>query len=168
MRSVHVTVRVHGIDAAAAYERVGAFGRYPELSEVIRSVTSRRVSDREEVSDWEVHFRNGILSWSETDLFDRASLTIGFEQIDGDFAEFSGAWRLTQDGPDCLVAFDAEFDFGIPSLAGILDPVAERVLKETIARVVISLFGGDAAVAGDEAVARAVAGASTVAVAGPR
>ncbi|MFE3823968.1 type II toxin-antitoxin system RatA family toxin [Streptomyces sp. NPDC059092] len=157
MRSVHVIVRVHDVDAAAAFERVGAFSRYPELTEVIRSVTSRQVSEKEEVSDWDVYFRNGILSWSETDLFDRESLTITFEQTDGDFAEFTGVWRLTADGQDCLVDFSAEFDFGIPSLAGILDPVAERVFKETIARVVISIFGGNASVVDDEAVARAVA-----------
>ncbi|MFJ7997458.1 type II toxin-antitoxin system RatA family toxin [Streptomyces sp. NPDC096310] len=157
MRSVQVIVRVHDVAAAAAFERVGAFSRYPELTEVIRSVTSRQVSEKEEVSDWDVYFRNGILSWSETDLFDRDALTITFEQTDGDFAEFAGVWRLTADGQDCLVDFSAEFDFGIPSLAGILDPVAERVFKETIARVVISIFGGNAAVVGDEAVARAVA-----------
>ncbi|KIF75392.1 cyclase [Streptomyces sp. 150FB] len=157
MRSAHVTIRVHDIEAAAAFDRVGAFNRYAELSDVIRSVTTRQVSAEEEASDWDVYFRNGILSWSETDLFDRDALTITFEQIDGDFAEFNGVWRLTADGRDCLVDFSAEFDFGIPSLAGILDPVAERVFKETIARVVISLFAGNASVVGDEAVARAVA-----------
>ncbi|MFI6701070.1 type II toxin-antitoxin system RatA family toxin [Streptomyces sp. NPDC050509] len=171
MRSVQVIIRVHDVDAAAAFERVGAFNRYAELSDVIRSVTSRQVNGTEEVSDWDVYFRNGILSWSETDLFDRDNLTITFEQIDGDFAEFAGVWRLTADGQDCLVDFSAEFDFGIPSLAGILDPVAERVFKETIARVVISIFGGNASVVGDEAVARAVAevtGAPATAVSGAR
>ncbi|MEV8394268.1 MULTISPECIES: SRPBCC family protein [unclassified Streptomyces] len=157
MRSVHVRVRVHGVAAEAAFDQVGAFSRYSEFTEVIRSVTSRRESGTEEVSDWEVYFRNGILCWTEADRFDRDALTIAFEQIDGDFAEFAGVWRLVADGDDCVVDFSAEFDFGIPSLAGILDPVAERVFKETIARVVISLFAGNASVVDDEAVARAVA-----------
>ncbi|MFD7315172.1 type II toxin-antitoxin system RatA family toxin [Streptomyces sp. NPDC059883] len=157
MRSVQVKVRVHDVDAAVAFDRVSAFGRYSEFTEVIRSVTSRRESGTQEVSDWEVYFRNGILCWTETDRFDRDALTITFEQTDGDFAEFAGVWRLVADGGDCVVDFSAEFDFGIPSLAGILDPVAERVFKETIARVVISLFEGNASVVGDEAVARAVA-----------
>ncbi|MER8072806.1 SRPBCC family protein [Streptomyces sp. NPDC094034] len=157
MRSVQVRVRVHGVAAEAAFDQVGAFSRYSEFTEVIRSVTSRRESGTEEVSDWEVYFRNGVLCWTEADRFDRDALTITFEQIDGDFAEFAGVWRLVADGEDCVVDFSAEFDFGIPSLAGILDPVAERVFKETIARVVISLFAGNASVVGDEAVARAVA-----------
>ncbi|MEV6425266.1 SRPBCC family protein [Streptomyces sp. NPDC051662] len=157
MRSVQVKVRVHDVAATAAFDQVSAFSRYSEFTDVIRSVTSRQESGSAEVSDWEVYFRNGILCWTESDRFDRDALTITFEQIDGDFAEFTGVWRLVADGDDCVVDFSAEFDFGIPSLAGILDPVAERVFKETIARVVISLFAGNASVVGDEAVARAVA-----------
>ncbi|MFJ5112663.1 type II toxin-antitoxin system RatA family toxin [Streptomyces sp. NPDC088551] len=171
MRSVQVKVRVHDVDATVAFDRVSAFGRYSEFTEVIRSVTSRQESGTQEVSDWEVYFRNGILCWTETDRFDRDGLTITFEQTDGDFAEFCGVWRLVADGDDCVVDFSAEFDFGIPSLAGILDPVAERVFKETIARVVISLFEGNASVVGDEAVARAVAevmAAPVTAVSGSR
>ncbi|MFE4373107.1 type II toxin-antitoxin system RatA family toxin [Streptomyces sp. NPDC056835] len=171
MRSVQVKVRVHDVAAAVAFDQVGAFGRYSEFTDVIRSVTSRQESGTEEVSDWEVYFRNGVLCWTEADRFDREALTITFEQIDGDFAEFAGVWRLVADGKDCVVDFSAEFDFGIPSLAGILDPVAERVFKETIARVVISLFEGNASVVGDEAVARAVAevmAAPVVAASGSR
>ena len=51
------------------------------------------------------------------------------EQITGDFDTFSGSWVLTRDGDDTALHFEAEFDFGIPSLEGILDPIAERVRK---------------------------------------
>lgn len=140
----------------AAFARVKDFAAYPDLVDVVRSVTVRHTSDTDESSDWEVYFRNGILRWTETDRFDPAALTIVFEQIDGDFEEFSGSWVIAADGDGCRIAFDTAFDFGIPSLAGILDPVAERVFKETIARVVRGLFP-NAEVIGDEAVARALA-----------
>lgn len=165
MRSAELTIRVEDIDPGAAFDRVKEFSRYPELSDVVRSVTVHEITEDEESSDWEVYFRNGILTWTEADRFDKANLAITFSQLDGDFADFSGTWRITPDGSGCLVGFAAEFDFGIPSLAGILDPVAERVLKETIARVVISLFEGAASVVGDETLARAVAAASTTPVA---
>ncbi|KRV46509.1 cyclase [Wenjunlia vitaminophila] len=162
MRSAHLTVRVDDIDPGTAFDRIKDFSRYPELSDVVRSVTVHEVTDDEESSDWEVYFRNGILTWSEADRFDRDALRISFSQLDGDFADFSGTWQITPDADGCLVAFTAEFDFGIPSLAGILDPVAERVLKETIARVVVSLFE-TAAVVGDDTLARAVAAAPVAA-----
>ncbi|WP_432095811.1 type II toxin-antitoxin system RatA family toxin [Streptomyces sp. bgisy100] len=158
MRTAEVLLRIDGVDPAAAFDRIHDFARYPEFTDVVRSVTVHEISPEEETSEWKVYFRNGILGWTEADRFDRESLVISFEQIDGDFAEFSGSWRISADGPNTLVAFSADFDFGIPSLAGILDPVAQRVFKETIARVIIGLFGG-ATVLGDETVARAVAAA---------
>ncbi|MET9560193.1 type II toxin-antitoxin system RatA family toxin [Streptomyces tauricus] len=139
MRSARLTVRTGGVGADEAYRRVRDFARYPELSPVVRSVAVREGTDGEEHSDWEVFFRNGILRWTEADRFDEERLTIAFRQLHGDFEEFTGTWRVRV-GAGCLIDFAAEFDFGIPSLAGILDPVAERVLKETIATVLTGLF----------------------------
>lgn len=156
MRSVHVTVELPGVAPAAGYDKVKQFARYPELVPVVRAVTVREAGAEEETSDWEVYFRNGILRWTESDRFDPDGLEIVFTQIDGDFDAFQGQWRISATDAGCLVDFRAEFDFGIPSLAGILDPVAERVIKETIARVVIGLFGGSGHVVGDEALAHAV------------
>ncbi|MEW2164644.1 SRPBCC family protein [Streptomyces sp. NPDC007084] len=161
MRSAQVTIRAVAVAPTDAFDRVKDFAVYPRLSSVVRSVTVRQPEPAapgeaaEEHSDWEVYFRNGILRWSETDTFDRAALTIAFTQTDGDFAEFSGTWRVRPDGEDSLIDFHTEFDFGIPSLAGILDPVAERVFRETIGLVVTSLFAR-AEVEGDEALVRAV------------
>ncbi|MFK0288914.1 type II toxin-antitoxin system RatA family toxin [Streptomyces sp. NPDC090442] len=157
MRNASVVLRIEGIAPETVFERIHDFARYPEFTDVVRNVTVHQVSEREETSDWEVYFRNGILRWTESDRFDRAGLAIAFEQVDGDFAEFTGSWRIGTDGPDSLVDFSADFDFGIPSLAGILDPVAQRVFKETITRVVFGLFEGRVSVVGDDAVARAVA-----------
>ncbi|MEV8314367.1 SRPBCC family protein [Streptomyces sp. NPDC059900] len=155
MRSVDVTIGVPGIAARAVYDRVKEFARYPELADVVRSVTVHGVSETEETSSWEVYFRNGILRWTESDRFDAPGLAITFVQLDGDFEVFRGAWQIVDTGHEVLVGFRAEFDFGIPSLAGILEPVAERVIKETIARVVLGLFASGRVV-GDEALARAV------------
>ncbi|MGW6568398.1 type II toxin-antitoxin system RatA family toxin [Streptomyces sp. NPDC054975] len=157
MRSVHVAVELSGTTPAGGYDQVKQFARYPDLVPVVRAVTVHEISADEETSDWEVYFRNGILRWTESDHFDPDNLTITFTQLDGDFDSFEGTWRITATENGCVVDFRADFDFGIPSLAGILDPVAERVIKETIARVVIGLFGGEGTVVGDEALAQAVA-----------
>ncbi|MFG3257417.1 type II toxin-antitoxin system RatA family toxin [Streptomyces sp. NPDC048172] len=161
MRSVEVTIGLTGVPPDAVYERVRQFARYPELVPVVRSVSVHAIDDGEETSDWEVYFRNGILRWTESDHFDRQALTISFAQLDGDFEEFTGTWHVSasgEPGESARVLFRAAFDFGIPSLAGILEPVAERVMKETIARVVLCLFASGTVV-GDDALARAVAAA---------
>jgi ribosome-associated toxin RatA of RatAB toxin-antitoxin module len=142
MRNVHLRVRADGVAAPEAYRRIGDFGRYPAMVDVVKSVYVHPSSDQTELtSDWEVYFRNGILRWTERDVFDRPGLGIAFEQLYGDFEVFCGSWQVVQVADGCVVTFDAEFDFGIPSLASILDPIAARVLTETIAKVVAGLLG---------------------------
>jgi ribosome-associated toxin RatA of RatAB toxin-antitoxin module len=91
-------------------------------------------------SSWELHFRSGLLRWTEQETFKRDELRLEFEQISGDFDSFCGAWVMRQEGDDTALHFEADFDFGIPSLEGILDPIAERVIKETVAWVVVGMF----------------------------
>ncbi|MEU4129744.1 type II toxin-antitoxin system RatA family toxin [Streptomyces wuyuanensis] len=146
MRSVELEHRSSTTGPHEAYERIRDFARYPELVDTVREVTVHPGEPGGPVrSDWEVNFRNGVLGWTEEDVFDDEGLTISFTQTDGDFEEFSGRWEVTADGPTgCAVRFTARFDFGLPSLAGIIDPVAERVLRENIRLVLTSLLGAAA------------------------
>lgn len=143
MRSVSLTVSTDRVRPADAYARVGEFGRYPDLVDAVRSVTVHPCPPGAPVpSDWAVNFRNGVLRWSEVDTFDPVLRQIHFEQTTGDFEHFSGDWRVDPDDDQgCRVTFAAEFDFGIPSLAGILDPIAGRVLRETIRTILAALLG---------------------------
>jgi ribosome-associated toxin RatA of RatAB toxin-antitoxin module len=160
MRHVTLQARVPAASPRACFDRISDFARYPELVDVVRSVTVHPASpDGREHSDWEVYFRNGILRWSEADLKDDGSHSITFEQTEGDFDSFSGSWSIGAADDGCAVTFETDFDFGIPSLAGILDPIAERVFKETIARVLAGLFG-TVRVVGDPKIAQVLAGAA--------
>ncbi|MGW1865888.1 type II toxin-antitoxin system RatA family toxin [Streptomyces mauvecolor] len=142
MRDVRVAVELPDTSAITAFETVQRFDLYPQHSPVVRNVKVQ--GDR---SDWDVYFRNGILRWTESDEPDPDQLVIKFRQLDGDFDSFHGVWRIVpQSGGGCLVDFRATFDFGIPSLAGILEPVAERVIKDTIGTVLSRLFAPAAAV----------------------
>ncbi|MBF6330745.1 type II toxin-antitoxin system RatA family toxin [Nocardia transvalensis] len=157
MRSVALTVRSTGCEADEAYCRIARFERYPELVPEVRSVVVHGARDGAPLtSDWEVYFRNGPLRWSEVDYFQPEQRRIVFEQTTGDFDVFRGTWRVDPAAPGCTVLFEASFDFGIPSLAGILEPVAEKVLKEGLSLAMFRLLD-DAEVVGDPAVAAAVA-----------
>ncbi|MET9489815.1 SRPBCC family protein [Nocardia sp. NPDC006630] len=156
MRTVELLVSAPGVEPDRAYALVSDFARYSELVEVVRSVAVRDTDTVDiVVSDWEVYFRNGILRWTEADVFDTAARNIEFEQRSGDFHIFHGHWRVEAAGAGCTVGFEAEFDFGIPSLAGILDPIAQRVLRETIALVLRGLLG-EITVVGDDALTATV------------
>lgn len=141
MRRVQLDAVVAATTAETVFENVVHFEKYPGLAPHVQSATvSRTLPEPTGKSSWELHFRSGLLRWTETETFDRAALTIGFEQDAGDFDSFAGTWTLTQRGADTAVRFEAEFDFGIPSLEGILDPIAERVIRETVAWALVGLF----------------------------
>lgn len=151
MRAVEMEIGSETVGPQEAYALVRDFARYPELVESVRAVTVHPPADGGPTrSDWEVDFRSGVLTWSEEDVFDDDRLTITFRQTEGDFEEFTGQWEVTGSGADgCRVRFTAKFDFGLPSLAGIIDPVAERVLQESVARILTTLLDVPAATAAD-------------------
>lgn len=141
MRTVELEAVVASMPAAVVFGKVVEFGRYPELAPHVRSATVHQtLPEPYGRSSWELYFRSGLLRWSEGERFRREALRIEFEQETGDFDSFRGSWSLGQRGADTTVRFEAEFDFGIPSLEGILDPIAERVIRETVAWALVGMF----------------------------
>lgn len=141
MRHVELEAQVPSERAETVYDAVTHWERFPELAPHVNAAVVHGAPPAADCSSsWELHFRSGLLRWTERDDFRRDALEIGFEQTDGDFDSFTGCWTMRQDGDDVRVRFEADFDFGIPSLEGILDPIAERVIKETVAWAVTGLF----------------------------
>lgn len=140
MRKVILDAVIHAVEPGTVFENVVQFKRYPELSPHVQAteVTETRPSATG-ASSWELLFRSGLLQWSETERFLKDQLRIEFEQTEGDFETFSGYWTLQADGVDTVLHFECDFDFGIESLQGILDPIAERVIKETVAWAIVGL-----------------------------
>lgn len=157
MRKVILDAVVHGVAPRDVFENVASWERYQDLAPHAESVVVHRGRPESTgSSSWELHFRSGLLQWSEDERFLVDELRIEFEQTEGDFDVFGGTWTLapTDDtvgtGADAVgtrLHFECDFDFGIPSLEGILDPIAERVIKETVAWAVVGMhervtFGG--------------------------
>jgi ribosome-associated toxin RatA of RatAB toxin-antitoxin module len=136
-----MTIRIQR-DAATAYTLISAFADYPVLTDAVEAVVVHPPAPDGSVrSEWTVHFRKGLLCWTEEDVFDHDRLTIDFRQIAGDFLSFVGTWSVHPSGPASFVRFEATFDLGIPTLAAILDPVAESTLRENVLRILDGLMG---------------------------
>ncbi|MEU7905457.1 SRPBCC family protein [Actinoplanes sp. NPDC049118] len=129
-------------DPADVYERIRDFARYPQQTDAVVEVLVHPVeADGGLVSEWTVRFRNGLLRWTERDVFDDERRSIVFEQLSGDFATFRGRWLIDADGDGATIVFDAEFDLGIPTLAALIDPVAEATLRSNILLILRGLLG---------------------------
>lgn len=143
MRTVKLDAVIPATAPHTVFDQILRFERYPELAPHVQSATVHQtVPERTGRSSWELHFRSGLLRWEEEERFLRDELLIEFAQSDGDFDRFSGSWQFSSHLDGSELQFRAEFDFGIPSLEGILDPIAERVIRETVAWVVVGLFDG--------------------------
>ncbi|MGA4851060.1 type II toxin-antitoxin system RatA family toxin [Streptomyces sp. G5(2025)] len=160
MRHVELEAVVPAEQVSTVFDAVMRWEKYPDLAPHVNSTTVHAtLPDTRCSSSWELHFRSGLLRWTEDDVFLPEEGEIRFEQSDGDFDSFTGVWALTQAGDDVAVRFDADFDFGIPSLEGILDPIAERVIKETVAWSLTGLFPGTRIAGGIELSEPAAVGA---------
>ncbi|MGW0835190.1 type II toxin-antitoxin system RatA family toxin [Streptomyces prunicolor] len=152
-------VRIEAIvpdgDATHVFDRVQDYERYTDYTDTVRSVTvtpdgadGTDRTDRTDGTDtvesaWEVHFRSGLLRWTERDVMDPVARRITFDQLTGDFASFAGTWDITQAGTEVSVLFTCEFDLGIPSLEPIINPVAMRALDESMGLILRGLLGDD-------------------------
>ena len=85
--------------------------------------------------------RQGLLQWTEEDLFDAGRGTIHFRLLDGDFEHFAGSWSVRADDDGTVVEFRADLDVGLSSLGSVIEPIAERSLRENILSIVGSLVG---------------------------
>lgn len=129
-------------DPADVYARIRDFADYPRQTDAVVEVLVHPVdADGALVSEWTVRFRNGLLRWTERDVFDDERRAIAFEQLSGDFAVFRGRWLVDADPVGATIVFDAEFDLGIPTLAALIDPVAEATLRSNILLILRGLLG---------------------------
>jgi ribosome-associated toxin RatA of RatAB toxin-antitoxin module len=140
MRQVTIEAHVPGAGADAVFDKLTDFARYPDFTDAVREVSVRPAADGGLDSDWAVNFRNGILRWSEHDVIDPVGQTIAFTQTAGDFERFDGSWWVIQVDDGVVVRFEAAFDLGMPSLAPIIDPIAEHALVENIQRILRGLL----------------------------
>jgi ribosome-associated toxin RatA of RatAB toxin-antitoxin module len=141
MRQVMIRMRATEVDAATAYHRISDFASYPLFTDTVREVVVRDAEPYTAVSDWTVRFRKGLLRWTERDTFDPKNRTITFTQLTGDFAVFEGSWAIEETVEGIVVIFDSKFDLGIPTLAELLDPVAESTLRNVIQLILAGLLG---------------------------
>ncbi|MEV0445774.1 SRPBCC family protein [Streptomyces spectabilis] len=153
MRTIHLRVVVPTDDPAGAFDRLINFTQFASLADDVRSVTvdPGPAPGLPRTADWEVNFRRGVMRWSELEAIDHERRQVEFSQTEGDFEEFHGAWRLHPVDGGCEIAFRATYDFGIESLAGMMDPTAERVIKRSVCQVLSGLFGQVTVVEGGEA-----------------
>jgi ribosome-associated toxin RatA of RatAB toxin-antitoxin module len=138
-------------NADELYPVICDFSRYPEVTDAVRKVEILDLGDGRTGCSWEVTFRRGILKWTEEDRFDAENHRVDFLLEEGDLDHLVGHWWVHDEGDGCRVHFSCDFDMGIPTLADVIEPIAEQTLRDYIAVILRALVSG--IVLDDEALA---------------
>ena len=141
MRTTEMNARLNGVGAGEAFDRLSDFASYAELAPSIRSIEIEQMSDTVLQTTWNVNFRGGTMRWTEEDVLDREAGTITFKLVKGSLKQFDGAWEISEADGGCDVRFTCDFAVGMPAVASLLDPLAERAIRDNIKEILQGLFG---------------------------
>lgn len=127
----YVEVSAH-INAAAAqiYPVIKAMEKYPEFMPDLESVKVLRREENATVTHWVSNVDGRVIQWTERDTFDDAKMCIHYEQIEGDLKKFQGDWLLLESDGGTVIKLTVDFEFGIPMIAGLLNPILKKKVRE--------------------------------------
>ena len=129
------------VSAEQAYKTISDFKQFEKLCTSVISIDVNKISNTQSDSTWKVHFHDGEMYWREKDIFNDKERTIDFNQLEGDAEEFYGRWIVEIVSPNhSKVCFEASLCMGIPTLADILEPIAETAIKNNINEMLTELF----------------------------
>lgn len=105
------------------------FESFPRFMADLQSLQVLERGDGWEVSAWEGKLSGRIVRWTERAEFDPAHYRIRYKQVKGDLKVFEGEWRFDDAGGNTDFTLTCDFEFGIPVLAALLNPVAVRAIR---------------------------------------
>ncbi|MDA8193327.1 MAG: aromatase/cyclase [Thermaerobacter sp.] len=138
MPKVEVSEEV-AVAADSMYQVLCDFTRFPDFMKNVDSVTLREKGDGYAVSEWVTRLQGARFQWTERDEFFPADRRITYRQLQGDLKTFQGYWQLEETARGTRVTLVTEFEFGIPMLAALLNPVAKIAIRENAREMVRSL-----------------------------
>jgi ubiquinone/menaquinone biosynthesis C-methylase UbiE/pimeloyl-ACP methyl ester carboxylesterase/ribosome-associated toxin RatA of RatAB toxin-antitoxin module len=77
------------------YELLKRMEEFPRYIAGVESISARRLSDTERISEWTINYGGIPVRWSQKDTLHEDTWTLQFAQVSGDFALYEGQWRVT-------------------------------------------------------------------------
>ena len=77
---------------------------------------------------WRIDIDDVPISWVEEDVLDFPQTSISFKAIEGDLAQFSGAWTLSDHSEGTLVEVIVKIGVGIPAIQQFAEPYVRDII----------------------------------------
>ena len=112
------------------YEIIKDMAAYPQFMKDLVSVEILERGENTTVSHWVSNVDGRKIVWTEKDTFYPEELKITYAQTEGDLKRMEGQWLIEQQGDACEVTLAVDFEFGIPMIAGLLNPILKKKVRE--------------------------------------
>lgn len=129
MPYVEVSLEV-ACECERIYPIIKDMEKYPEFMSDLVSVEILERNVNTTVSKWVSNVDGRIIRWTELDTFDDVKMHIGYRQIEGDLKKFEGEWILTPTAAGTEIKLTVDFEFGIPMIAGLLNPILKKKVRD--------------------------------------
>lgn len=112
------------------YNIVKNMEAYPSFMHDLESVKILEKGTDYTISHWVSNVDGRRIVWTEKDNFYDIEKRITYKQTEGDLKKMEGEWRLTNSNNGVEVVLSVDFEFGIPMIAGLLNPILKRKVRE--------------------------------------
>ena len=129
MPYVEVTTTVKG-DINKIWPVVADMANYPKFMPNLVSVDIEERTDNTTISKWVSNVDGRVIAWRERDVFYPADYRIEYTQVSGDLKKFAGHWQLSENEGVVTVLLTVDFEFGIPMIATLLNPLLKKKVRE--------------------------------------
>jgi len=114
------------------YAKVADMESYPTFMRTVRSLTVLQREEGRTITRWEADLKGTTFRWEEEDTFFPEERRIAYRLVKGDLRKFEGEWRVEPEGAGSRVTLTVDFDFGIPMLAQLLNPIATLLIRQNV------------------------------------
>ena len=114
----------------AVWSAVNDVESFPRLMDHVHAVEVLDSGAEFRRSAWEIDLKGCRMRWVEHEEILADVHRIEYRQVEGDLKTFEGHWQLEAvDAATTRVTLTVHFEIGLPMLSDMLDPVAERAIR---------------------------------------
>lgn len=129
MPCVEVNKKIVG-NIADIYQIVKNMEGYPRFMKDLISVDTISRDTNMTTTHWVSNVDGRKIQWTEEDYFFDEQFRIEYKQIAGDLKKFEGYWQLTPGDDGVMITLFVDFEFGIPMISALLNPLLKRKVRE--------------------------------------
>ncbi|QNO13471.1 SRPBCC family protein [Alkalicella caledoniensis] len=128
-------------DINEIYPIVKDMESYPKFMDSVKSIKVIERGENSTLTQWKTELKGKPFNWVEKDVFYDEDYKITYELTSGDLKKFEGQWTLTENPEGVKVHLTVDFEFGVPMIASLLNPIAKLIIKQNLDSMLTGIKG---------------------------